>query len=118
MVEDGIAILKVGPALTYAAREGLYALSCIEKELISEEQRADFPAVLEKVMLDNPKNWKEYYRGSEKEKYLKRKYSFSDRWRYYYPEEEIQEAITNCLIIWIMYIFRLAFCISLCLCNI
>ena len=32
MVEDGVAILKVGPALTFAAREGLFALSYIEKE--------------------------------------------------------------------------------------
>ena len=32
MVEDGVAILKVGPGLTFAAREGLYALSFIEDE--------------------------------------------------------------------------------------
>ena len=30
MVEDGVAILKVGPALTFALREGLFALSLIE----------------------------------------------------------------------------------------
>ena len=33
MVEDGIAILKVGPALTFAMREGLVALNYIENEL-------------------------------------------------------------------------------------
>ena len=33
MVEDGIAILKVGPALTFALREGLFALEQIEREL-------------------------------------------------------------------------------------
>ncbi|NRT22070.1 tagatose-1,6-bisphosphate aldolase non-catalytic subunit AgaZ/GatZ [Clostridium beijerinckii] len=33
MVEDGIAILKVGPALTFALREGLFALSYMENEL-------------------------------------------------------------------------------------
>jgi D-tagatose-1,6-bisphosphate aldolase subunit GatZ/KbaZ len=33
MVEDGIAILKVGPALTFALREGLFALERIEAEL-------------------------------------------------------------------------------------
>ena len=31
MVEDGIAILKVGPALTFALREGLFALSEMEQ---------------------------------------------------------------------------------------
>lgn len=33
MVEDGIAILKVGPALTYGLRESLFSLSMMEKEL-------------------------------------------------------------------------------------
>ena len=33
MVEDGVAILKVGPALTFALREGLFALEQIEREL-------------------------------------------------------------------------------------
>ena len=36
MVEDGVAILKVGPALTYALREGLFSLSLMEKELIKD----------------------------------------------------------------------------------
>ena len=35
MVEDGIAILKVGPALTYALRQALFALNDIENELLS-----------------------------------------------------------------------------------
>lgn len=93
MVEDGVAILKVGPALTFAAREGLFALSCIEKELIPEEQRANFPDVLDAVMMKNPKNWEVYYKGTEQEKALKRKYSLSDRCRYYFAQPEIQEAI-------------------------
>ena len=32
MVEDGIAIIKVGPALTFALREALFALSGMERE--------------------------------------------------------------------------------------
>ena len=35
MVEDGVAILKVGPACTFALREGLFALSMMENELIN-----------------------------------------------------------------------------------
>ena len=34
MVTDGIAILKVGPALTYGLREALFSLSMMEKELV------------------------------------------------------------------------------------
>ena len=37
MCQDGIAILKVGPALTYGLREALFALSFMEKELVPEE---------------------------------------------------------------------------------
>ena len=36
MVEDGVGILKVGPALTYAMREALFALSFAEDELYDE----------------------------------------------------------------------------------
>lgn len=40
MVEDGIAILKVGPALTYGLREGLFSLSMMEWELVPANRRA------------------------------------------------------------------------------
>ena len=83
MVEDGIAILKVGPALTYGLREGLFSLSMMEKELVPEEKQAHFIETLEAAMLDNPNNWIKHYHGSTKQIALCRKYSFSDRARYY-----------------------------------
>ncbi len=93
MVEDGIAILKVGPALTYSLREGLFALSEMEKLLIAEEKRANFTEVLEDIMLANPKDWQKHYHGTEEELKLKRKYSYSDRCRYYFSRPEITETI-------------------------
>ncbi|MCR4842487.1 MAG: class II D-tagatose-bisphosphate aldolase, non-catalytic subunit [Eubacterium sp.] len=93
MVEDGVAILKVGPALTFAVREGLFALSFMEKELIPEADRANVPDVIEQVMMENPKNWEVHYKGTDEEKFIKRRYSFSDRWRYYYADERVQKAI-------------------------
>ena len=96
MVEDGIAILKVGPAVTYALREGLFSLSLLEKELIKcEHERANFIENLEKVMLDNPKDWEEYYHGNDLEKELQRKYSFSDRSRYYLSLNKINQNINK-----------------------
>ena len=80
MVRDGIAILKVGPALTFALREGLFALSQIERELM-DTGRADFPAALEQAMLECPKNWQGYYGGTPSEQAFLRKYSLSDRCR-------------------------------------
>ena len=93
MVADGVAILKVGPALTFALREGLFALSDIERELIPPEERADFPAVLERLMLENDSNWRRHYHGTPEELRLKRKYSLSDRCRYYLSAPEARSAV-------------------------
>ena len=90
MTEDGIRILKVGPELTFALREGLFAVDNILKEM---NQNVNFAETLEDVMLKQPGNWKKYYHGSEQELMIKRKYSFSDRWRYYAGVEEISDAV-------------------------
>lgn len=96
MVEDGVAILKVGPALTYALREGLFSLSLIEKELIKDDnKRSNFMEFLDEVMINNPKDWEKYYQGTELEKELQRKYSFSDRSRYYMARQDINENISK-----------------------
>lgn len=91
MVEDGVVILKVGPALTFAYREALFALSHIE-DIVSEDP-SNFIEVLEQVMLDKPGNWEKHYHGTERELFIKRKFSYSDRARYYLPQPEVQAAI-------------------------
>lgn len=93
MVEDGIAILKVGPALTFGLREALFSLCLIEKELVNNEIQSNFIEILEKVMLENPSNWENHYHGLDKEKSFARKYSFSDRCRYYFNEINVQKSI-------------------------
>lgn len=95
MVEDGIAILKVGPALTYGLREALFSLSLMENELVPAEERSNFIDVLEKVMLENPGNWQKHYHGDEKQLHLARKYSFSDRARYYIGQPEVTAAMNK-----------------------
>ena len=93
MVEDGIAILKVGPALTYALREALFGLAMIENELVPENERSNFIDVLEQEMLKNPKHWQKYYFGNELEIHLQRKYGLSDRSRYYMTLPVIEQSI-------------------------
>lgn len=95
MVEDGVIFLKVGPALTFALREGLFALSMIESELLGHtgQPLSNLPAVLEQVMLENPKYWEKHYHGDEHKLRLARKYSFSDRSRYYLPYDDVNQAI-------------------------
>ena len=91
MVEDGIMILKVGPALTFGLREALFAMAIIEKELVPEEEQAHLIEVLDAVMVRDPGNWKNHYHGDEKQLALARKYSFSDRARYYIGQKEVQD---------------------------
>lgn len=94
LVEDGVGILKVGPGLTYAMREALFALSYIEEMQFHgrESQASHFIEVLEKAMMEEPKNWKKHYHGTEDELWFKRKFSFSDRSRYYMPNPEVAAA--------------------------
>ena len=95
MVTDGIAILKVGPALTFGLREALFALSKMEEELVPAEERANFIAKLEEVMLANPNNWAKHYHGDERQLALCRKYSYSDRARYYIGQPEVVECMNK-----------------------
>ena len=99
MVEDGIAFLKVGPALTFAFREALFTLEEIEGEIYygTSWTASNFKNVLELAMLNNPANWHEHYRGNAREQRFARKYSLLDRARYYLNVPEVKHAI-NCLV--------------------
>jgi D-tagatose-1,6-bisphosphate aldolase subunit GatZ/KbaZ len=95
LVRDHFAILKVGPALTFAYREAVFALAMIETECIPANQRSNFIQVLDSVMVDQPAHWKDYYQGTEQEKSVKRKFSLSDRVRYYWTVPGVQRSLTR-----------------------
>jgi D-tagatose-1,6-bisphosphate aldolase subunit GatZ/KbaZ len=97
LVADGWAVLKVGPGLTFALREALFALAAVEDELVPEDARSRLPAVVEARMLARPGEWRRYYTGSEEEQALARRYSYSDRMRYYWPDPEIEAAVGTLL---------------------
>jgi D-tagatose-1,6-bisphosphate aldolase subunit GatZ/KbaZ len=97
LVHDHFAILKVGPALTFALREGLFALAAMEDELIPVEKRSHLRAVVERVMLDEPGSWERYYHGTASERKVLRAYSKSDRIRYYWPQVDVQQAADRLL---------------------
>lgn len=97
MVEDGVAILKVGPALTFALREGLFALEAIEREMGGFERPSRFRETLEKVMVEDGKYWVKYYHGTPAQQAYARAFSFSDRARYYLPEPRVAEAVRRLL---------------------
>jgi len=98
MVRDHFAILKVGPALTFAFREGVFALAMMEKEIFPPEECSRIIDVLNEAMWANPAYWRHYYHGDEKVQTFKRKYSFSDRVRYYWHEPDVQQAFQKLVI--------------------
>ncbi|RME31170.1 MAG: tagatose-bisphosphate aldolase [Thermoflexia bacterium] len=94
MVEDHFAILKVGPALTFALREAVFALADIEAAM-GLEPPSGIREAFEAAMLSNPVHWQRYYRGDPMSQKLARQYSLSDRIRYYWTAPEVQAAFSR-----------------------
>jgi D-tagatose-1,6-bisphosphate aldolase subunit GatZ/KbaZ len=95
LVEDHFAILKVGPALTFAYREAIVALAMIENELYqgSKTPPSGLLDALESAMLANPRYWEKYYHGDPVAQRIARLYSLSDRVRYYWPNPTVQSSL-------------------------
>ncbi len=98
MVEDHFAILKVGPWLTYKFREAVFALALIEEEFLTGKKGITLSNLIEvtdRRMLEFPKYWEKYYSSDESENRLKRKFSYSDRIRYYWSDKTVSESLNR-----------------------
>ncbi|WP_405630350.1 D-tagatose-bisphosphate aldolase, class II, non-catalytic subunit [Pseudoalteromonas sp. Ld20] len=93
LVNDHFAILKVGPELTFALREALFALSHIEDALIGTEQCSHLRTVVDADMQQFPKNWQRFYQVEQSLQQLYRRFSFSDRIRYYWGQQGNKNAV-------------------------
>jgi D-tagatose-1,6-bisphosphate aldolase subunit GatZ/KbaZ len=93
LVNGHFGILKVGPELTFMMREAIFGLARIEQEWIAGKEPSNIRAIIERVMIENPGNWKAYYHGEEHPVRVARAYSLSDRIRYYWPNAEISKAL-------------------------
>jgi D-tagatose-1,6-bisphosphate aldolase subunit GatZ/KbaZ len=96
MVEDHFAILKVGPALTFAFREAVFALSTMEDEWLGGRRSivtSDLREVLDRAMVGCPEHWQNHHSGGEAELRYARRYSYSDRSRYYWAVPEVRDAL-------------------------
>ncbi|TCW82022.1 D-tagatose-bisphosphate aldolase, class II, non-catalytic subunit [Burkholderia sp. SRS-46] len=94
LVRDHFAILKVGPALTFALREALFALTFIEDALIGDAaRRSQLRDVVDAAMRAQPEHWAPYYRGDETAQRLARQFSYSDRIRYYWLQPAVAAAV-------------------------
>jgi len=100
LVEDHFAILKVGPALTFAFREAVFALALVEGEWLADQRGAelsDLRHVLDAGMQARPEYWQDYYTGSPARLRVARAFSYSDRVRYYWPDPAVQHALARLL---------------------
>ena len=91
LAELGFAFQKVGPALTFAWREGIYALDAPRPD-----RGLDRPGpvgVHGIVMLADPRHWQRHLDSRRGELRLQRHFSYADRIRYYWPKPEAQAAL-------------------------
>lgn len=93
LVTDGFSILKVGPGLTFAMREAIFALADIEKEIMPSKDQSRLVETIRAVMMENPIHWYDYYKGADQEMLLFN--SYSDRIRYYWPDPRIAAAMAK-----------------------
>ncbi|MDA5556927.1 class II D-tagatose-bisphosphate aldolase non-catalytic subunit [Shimia sp. MMG029] len=87
LAELGFAFQKVGPALTFAYREALYALDTLRGA------KGALQAAMEEVMLETPKHWQGHYHGAEDALYQQRHFGLADRIRYYWPQPKAVAAV-------------------------
>jgi D-tagatose-1,6-bisphosphate aldolase subunit GatZ/KbaZ len=95
MVADGFAILKVGPALTFALREALYGLDHIAQAQLGTSEAESIRAFMERTLTEDPRYWAEYYGGGPSEQRLLRHFSLSDRIRYYWARPQVVDAVAR-----------------------
>jgi len=96
LVEDHFYILKVGPWLTFAFREAVFALEMMEREWLPGGKNmalSGLRSVLEGVMNANPEHWRPFCRGDERSQAFLRRFGLSDRIRYYWPAPAVQAAL-------------------------
>lgn len=99
LVRDHFAILKVGPALTYNFREALIGLIHIEEHLVAAgiiDTRSNLLDTIKQVMSNNPKDWEDYLPKNQHLEIAKI-FSYSDRIRYYWTDDDIRKSLGRLL---------------------
>ena len=97
LVEDGFAILKAGPELTFALREALFGLETIEQVLSGGKAGVSrLSAAVFETMQEKPQSWKGYYPEGDRLAFCMT-YGYSDRMRYYWHEPRVADAVRKLL---------------------
>ncbi len=93
LAAQGFAFQKVGPALSFAYRQALYALDTV-RSMIGGGPLALRDA-MEAVMQADPTHWHSHYHNDAGALYVQRHFGLADRIRYYWPEAAAQQAVTE-----------------------
>ena len=93
LVATHFPILKVGPALTFAFREAVFALAAIESWL-KPAAPSGLVEALEQAMDAQPEHWRPYVARDDAQA-LTRLFGLSDRIRYYWPQPGVQAALAR-----------------------
>ena len=94
LARDHFAILKVGPGVTFALRETLWALAAVEREWMGQGEGL-VDTVLG-VMRAEPQHWHGYYQDPDRLN-VDLAYSLSDRIRYYWAHPAVRQACQTML---------------------
>ena len=93
LVNDGFAILKVGPSLSFALREALYGLELAASEIDGKPR--DLRDTMERLMLAEPDAWEAHIHGDAASCRLQRHYGLADRIRYYWLRPDAVAAVAS-----------------------
>ena len=97
MVQDRFNLLKIGPCLTFALRQALYALAHIEEALPDIDHPSHLRQTMEALMIRDPLYWRSHYRGTPEELAYMRHFGLRDRIRYYWARPQARGAVTQLL---------------------
>lgn len=95
LARRGFAILKVGPALTFAYRQAVYALDHIAQWLQPGAAPNSIVTIMEDLMRGDPRHWKNTYSGSGNALRQQLHFGYADRIRYYWPNPEAARAVSE-----------------------
>lgn len=93
LAELGFAFQKVGPALTFAWREGIYALDRLAQ--VAGWIDRDLSETMERAMLADPGHWQRHLDAQAGDLRVQRHFAYADRIRYYWPRPDAQAALSR-----------------------
>jgi D-tagatose-1,6-bisphosphate aldolase subunit GatZ/KbaZ len=96
LAQLGFAFQKVGPALTFAYRQAVYALDALRQQA-GWARSESLCEVMERLMLAHPDHWRGHYRGESGDIRVERHFGLADRIRYYWPQKLAQDAVAQVL---------------------